>query len=128
VDLTGVDTDAMHATSIALLRCTGVIEGYPAGTFRPAGEVTRGQLASFLVRALDLDAVGAAAGFPDVDPAGVHADAIAALVRSGIADGFADGTFCPGDAVTCPQAASFPSRALRLEERVDMPGAGFGVP
>lgn len=42
-----------HAAAIEAVAAVGIAEGYDDGTFRPAGEVTRGQMAAFLVRTVE---------------------------------------------------------------------------
>ncbi len=110
-DLTDV-SGTTHEEGIRAVIDAGVAQGYPDGTFRPSEDVTRGQMARFLQRALDL---------PDADPEGfsdvagtTHEDAVDAVVAAGIAGGFADGTFRPGDAVTRGQMARFLTNGLGL--------------
>jgi hypothetical protein len=107
-----VPADHVHADAIAALVARGVATGYPDGTFRPERPVTRGQMATFLVRGLGLPDAGTS-HFPDVAPEDVHGRSIAALVQAGIASGFPDGTFRPQLAVTRGQLATFLMRALR---------------
>ena len=70
-------------------------------------------MASFLVRALDLEEGGEA--FDDVQDGNVHRGDIARLARSGITRGCGPGRFCPTQPVTRAQMASFLQRALDLE-------------
>jgi parallel beta-helix repeat protein len=50
-----------------------------------------------------------------------HTAAIDAILEAGIAEGYPDGSFRPGDAVTRAQMASFLGRALGLDPRTDGP-------
>jgi len=52
------DVDGIFDASVRCIAGVGVTLGFPDGTFRPGGTLTRGQTAAFLVRALDL------AGYP----------------------------------------------------------------
>ncbi len=82
--------------------------------FCPDDSVTRGQMAAFLVRALDLPA-GAVGRFPDDDGTVFEAD-IEALAEAGVTLGCdppANSQFCPDDPVTRGQMAAFLARALR---------------
>jgi uncharacterized protein len=68
-----VNASHVHAPAIAALDAVGIIQGYPDGTFRPTGTVTRGQLASLLTRLLGIYAAAGVLLFPDdatdpVDP------------------------------------------------------------
>ena len=99
----------VHAPGISAVAEAQITTGFPDGTFRPNDDVTRGQMATFLARALDLPA--GTATFSDIE-GNVHADAIAAVAAADITTGFADGTFRPGDPVTRGQMATFLFRAL----------------
>ena len=101
-----------HASSIVAVVGNRIAEGFADGTFRPQQQVTRGQMATFLARALDLVAEHTSS-LPDV-AGNAHADAISAIIEAGIAEGFADGTFRPQDGVTRGQMATFLARALDL--------------
>ena len=107
-----VPEDFVHAEGIAWLVSQGITTGRVDGTFGPGDPVTRGQMASFLDRALGLDDAEDPSGFPDVPDGFVHAGAIDRLVAAGITTGREDGTFGPGDAVTRGQMATFLFRAL----------------
>ena len=101
-----------HQTAIEVIAGAGIAGGFSDGSYRPSGVVTRGQMATFLMRALELPP-GPPAPFGDV--AGTtHAGAIGAVAAAGIAGGFTDGTFRPGSPVTRGQMATFLSRALGL--------------
>lgn len=94
-----------HARGIGAVARAGITTGYPDGTFRPDEVVTRGQLASFLDRALGLPAAGRH-GFADVQGS-THEAAIARVAGAGITQGYRDGTFRPGQAVPRGQMATF---------------------
>lgn len=105
-----------HAANIDALATAGITKGCnpPANTrFCPDRVTTRAEMASFLVRALDL---GAAPDQPFVDVSGnVHADDIASLAFAGITKGCNPPTndlFCPDDSVTRAQTGSFLTRSL----------------
>ena len=73
-------------------------------------------MASFLARALDLQASGQPAGFEDVDPGSVHAGNIQALHAAQITTGCAQEPlrYCPERPITRAQMAAFLFRARRL--------------
>src|SRR5690606_3999374 len=77
--------------------------------FCPDQPVTRGQMAAFLVRALDLPPADTT--FADTKGHTFAAD-IAALARSGITRGCGPDRFCPDQPVTRGQMAAFLVRAL----------------
>jgi len=112
-DFLDVDPDNVHASSIAAVAEAGITTGFQDGTFGPHLPVTRGQMATFLVRASDqLEPSEAPPPFADVDPGNVHAAAIAAVADAGIAGGFADGTYGPQRNVTRGQMATFLARTF----------------
>ena len=110
------DDGLVHEKAIEALAAEGVTRGCDeaADRFCPHDHVLRGQMASFLARALDLPASESDA-FRD-DDASVHEDAINALAAAGITGGCADGAFCPGATVTRAQMASFLGRSFSLED------------
>ena len=120
-----VDPRSVHASSIDALYAAGVTAGCGREPLRfcPSQAVTRAQMASFLTRALKLEGAPSA-GFADVDPRSVHASSIDALYAAGVTAGCGREPlrFCPSQAVTRAQMASFLTRALKLE---GAPSAGF---
>lgn len=90
----------------------GVTQGCGGDRFCPAGAVSRAQMATFLMRALDLPPGDAS--FTDVPADHPHRAGISALVEAGITDGCAPDRFCPQLEVTRGQMAMFLYRALRL--------------
>ncbi len=109
---------SVHAANIAALATAGITKGCnpPDNTlFCPTDVVTREQMATFLVRALDLPA--GTATFTDIGSS-VHAANISALATAGITKGCnpPDNTlFCPTSPVTRAQMATFLARALPLD-------------
>jgi hypothetical protein len=99
-----------HLEAIGWIFERGITLGFSDGTFRPGQAVTRGQMASFLDRALGLPEA-ASGGFSDT-AGGAHEAAIDRLAAAGITVGFSDGMFRPGQSVTRGQMASFLHRAL----------------
>jgi hypothetical protein len=104
------------ADNIQWLAKTGITRGCDANQTRfcPDAPVTRGQMAAFLQRALDLPA--GTATFRDVGRNHTFNAAIAALADAGITRGCdANQTrFCPDAPVTRGQMAAFLQRALDL--------------
>jgi|GEM_PF-2102661 len=110
----GDAVSSMFADDIAWLAATGITKGCdpPANTqFCPDQPVTRGQMAAFLVRALDLRP--ASGRFTDTAGSVFAAD-IAALANAGVTRGCnppRNDRFCPDDYVTRGQMAAFLVRA-----------------
>jgi hypothetical protein len=93
-----------------------ITSGFGDGTYRPDQSVTRAQMATFLVRALELDPVDPASGtvFTDVSAAHWAAGYIERLAAEGISVGFGDGTYKPDIPVSRAQMAAFLTRAWDL--------------
>ena len=110
-----VDDDGNHHEGmIEAIFAAGITLGCdPAADnlYCPGDLVTRGQMASFLVRALELS--GGTDAFDD-DDGSTHEAAINALAAAGITEGCASDKFCPSDPVTRDQMASFLARGYQL--------------
>ena len=111
-----VEADAWWAPYIerlAELRITAGCANRPL-RFCPDATVTRAQMASFLVRLLDLDPAPSA-GFADT-AGNYHQAAIDALAASGITTGCRAEplSYCPDQPVTRAQMATFIARSLGL--------------
>jgi len=97
----------------------GVVEGYPDGSYQPHWQVTRGQMAAFIGRAMgwvsiDDDMDTAPQLFPDV-PAGYWSGtAIEACVVHDVVQGYPEGYYRPTVTVTRDQMAVYVARAFRL--------------
>ncbi len=106
-----------HRTSIELIARLGITRGCnpPANTlYCPDGRVTRGQMATFLARALELPA--ADRDFFTDDDGTTHEDDINRLAQAGITQGCSaeNQHYCPDTGVTRAQMAAFLARALEL--------------
>jgi hypothetical protein len=106
------DDGSIHEPAIEAIASAGITNGCGLGRYCPAEAVTRAQMASFLVRALDLPP-GASGGFADVVGHPHEAD-IDSLASAGIAKGCAAGRYCPDEPVSRAETASFLVRALGL--------------
>lgn len=112
---TDVDATSPHAESIRMLAAAGVVQGGPSGrpasSYGPALPVRRDQMATFLVRAAELVTDGpwtrTTPEFDDVGSGNVHVDSVNGVFATGLARGFADGTFRPASTVRRDQMSSF---------------------
>ncbi|GGI02531.1 S-layer homology domain-containing protein [Egicoccus halophilus] len=111
-----VPTDHPDRAAIGALAGAGIVAGTTATTFVPDGAVTRGQLATLLVRA-DGRVFGRqrplGPTFPDTRGS-THEDAVRRLVGTGVTQGYADGSYRPGASMTRGQLATFLVRWLDL--------------
>lgn len=108
------DNGSVHEFAISWAELAGIVDGIDPTTFAPGQPVTRAQMATFLVNTFDIPAATDTGVFPDVPADNVHAAAIDAAAAVGLAGGFDDGTYRPGDPVTRQQMASFLARALAV--------------
>ncbi|MPZ53756.1 MAG: MBL fold metallo-hydrolase [Acidimicrobiia bacterium] len=119
-----VDANGVFVKDVNRLAAAHITRGCNPPTndrFCPNWSVTRGQMASFLTRALDLPPSGDQ-GFIDVG--GVHADDVNSLATAGITRGCNPPTndrFCPDDPVSRAQMTAFLRRGLT---RTEPPAAG----
>ncbi|MCA1588028.1 MAG: S-layer homology domain-containing protein [Chloroflexi bacterium] len=102
---------------IAWIAAQGITLGCGGGSYCPTVTVNREQMASFIGRARSLPAA-TQDYFPD-DAGSLHEADINRLAAAGISNGCGGGLYCPGQAVTRDQMASFLARALAL------PAAGY---
>lgn len=109
-DIFSDDDASEHESAIDVLASRGITKGCAPDLYCPDRPVTRAEMATFLVRVLELEPAGSA-GFDDISTS-EHAAAIDALAASGITKGCSDTSFCPHHVVTRGQMASFLIRAL----------------
>jgi hypothetical protein len=99
----------------------GITKGCSATAFCPSDPLTRGQAASFFVRAFGLTEGAGSDLFTD-DDFSVHQDDIDRLATAGITKGCSATGYCPGAQITRAEMASMLVRALGLTA-----GAGIDV-
>jgi dipeptidyl aminopeptidase/acylaminoacyl peptidase len=104
------DESSVFEDSINRLAAAGVTTGCGDATYCPTFPVQRGEMAAYLVRALDLPAT-VEDFFPD-DEDSIFEDDINRLAAAGITTGSADGTYRPDGLVTRGEMAAFLHRAL----------------
>ena len=114
------DDGNIHEGSIEAIRAEGITFGCSPTRYCPNDPVTRGQMAAFLDRALDLPAATDSSGFTDT--AGTFFDNIERLRAARITNGCAPTRYCTNDPVTRGQMAAFLDRALDLPAATDPSG------
>jgi hypothetical protein len=105
-----VPTGHPFASEIGWLAGEGIAEGYPGGTFRPSGVVSRQAMAAFLQRLFVLlggEVVPSAPSFSDVPSDHPFAAQIGWLASLEITTGYPDGSFDPGGDVSRQAMAAF---------------------
>ena len=106
------DDRSPFVAEIEWLASSGITQGCDPQRFCPGEPVTRGQMASFLSRALALP-VGSPDFFSD-DAGSPHEEAINAIRAAGLTSGCAPTEFCPHASTTREQMATFLARSLGL--------------
>jgi subtilisin family serine protease len=94
---------------IYAVACEGITTGYADGTYRPAQNVQRSQMASFIIRALFGEdfSYSLMPHFSDVPSDHWAFRYIQKMYDEGITTGYADGTYRPAQSVQRSQMASF---------------------
>jgi peptide/nickel transport system substrate-binding protein len=96
----------------------GVLAGFPDGTFRPEGPVTRAQLAKMVVAAFGLNPVSPThLSFSDVIFDHWALGYVEAAAAKGWVKGYPNGTFCPEKDVTREELATLMIRLLGREQQ-----------
>lgn len=105
-DITGSTLEKDMRAMIA----AGVLKGYGDGIYKPRLEVTRGQFATFISRALNLPEGSPV--FTDVAPSSDLAKGIYSASAAGIVRGISATTFQPGKPISRAEAAVMIDRAF----------------
>ena len=100
-----VPVDAWYAPFVLQLVEEEIINGYPDGTFRPDGEITRAEFAKMMSFAVSVTAVSVTedakdVSFSDVQEGAWYYDAVMRLASEGYINGYPDGTFKPDAKIT----------------------------
>ncbi|MFH1576058.1 MAG: S-layer homology domain-containing protein, partial [Candidatus Margulisiibacteriota bacterium] len=95
-----VATDYWVAVPISLLAMDKVITGYPDGTFKPEGNITRAEMCTLIMKSQGVTGAGRMTVFPDVQERHWASAYIAEASKQEIVLGYPDGTFKPKDNIT----------------------------
>lgn len=86
------------------------VQGYPDGTVKPAGSITRAEVAAIVFRLMDADSrslyYSTASGFRDVDSTKWYNTYVATLNNAGVITDSRTGYFRPNDAITRAELAA----------------------
>ncbi|PKM49500.1 MAG: hypothetical protein CVV02_15840 [Firmicutes bacterium HGW-Firmicutes-7] len=121
-DVVGTDFEV----AVGKLKAVKVMEGYPDGSFKPEGEITRAEFAKIAVVSMGLgDAAEASKGttkFPDVDGTHWASGYINLAVNRSLVSGYPDGTYKPEGKLTNAEAITILTRLVGLGPVVDKDG------
>jgi uncharacterized protein YraI len=93
---------------------TGYVKGYPDGSFRPNGGVTRAEFVAMVDSAFQVAAGHGNMSFKDVGSKDWFANDVQSALASGFVNGYPDGTFRPQQAVDRQEAACMMAKLLNL--------------
>ena len=108
--MTDVVSDSYYEKAVAWAIENGITTGTGEGKFSPDATCTRAQAVTFLARALNAKAAGAAE-FSDVPTDSYFADAVAWASANGVTEGVGNGLFAPDNNCTRGQIVTFLWRA-----------------
>ena len=92
------------------------ITGYPDGTFKPNGNLTRAEAATIFYRLLLDQTMTKNVQFSDVPAGKWYETAVKTLASKGVITGYTDGTFKPTKSVTRAEFCAMASRFFSLKE------------
>lgn len=102
-----VPTDHDNAKALRVLQQTGLLGGYPDGTFRPGQTINRAELLKILIGSIGTATVSPPTPgdcFPDVRAADWFSPYVCLAVSNGWVEGYPDGMFRPERQVTLVEA------------------------
>jgi len=102
-------------SSIQTLSDQGILTGYPDGSFRPEGLVTRAEFSAMLVKALGLNInAGGTQTFHDVPTNNWAYPSIETVRATGLVSGYPNGTFMPNRSISRAEAMAILANAARI--------------
>ena len=110
MDMTDVPADVYYTEAVRWALREGITKGTGERMFSPNATCTRAQAVTFLARALNAKAEGAA-NFADVPAGSYYADAVAWAAANGVTNGMSDSLFGPDQSCTRAQIVTFLYRA-----------------
>ena len=95
-----VPADAWYAPFVLQLVEEEIINGYPDGTFRPDGEVTRAEFAKMVANYAPKVTETKEVSFSDVKEGDWYYEAVTYMAANGYINGYPDSTFKPDDKIS----------------------------
>lgn len=107
-----VPADAWYTPFVAATKDAGVVGGYPDGTFHPSQSVNRAEAMKMIISAAESSDLSTDKQyFADVVPTAWYTPFVNFALEHGIAGGYGDGTFRPGQPVTRAEIAKMAAQA-----------------
>ncbi|MFX3636727.1 MAG: S-layer homology domain-containing protein [Candidatus Pristimantibacillus sp.] len=98
---------------IEMLASKQIIKGQSSTVFAPDAAITRAEFTALLVRMLNLTNEPESEAFSDVPDTAWYAEAVAAATKSGLVEGYGEGTFQPDKPLTREQLAVLVMRTIQ---------------
>ena len=102
------------ASEIEKALSTGYVKGYPDGSFRPNGGVTRAEFVTMVDSAFQVAPGQGKTSFKDVHSKDWFVKDIQSAVAAGFVNGYPDGTFRPQQTIDRQEAAGMMAKLLNL--------------
>ena len=96
---------------------SGVIKGYPNGTYQPKSIMTRGEMAYLISNAFKLEATSDVS-YHDIKKGSSVDGPVNLLTTAGISEGTPDGNFLPDKTITRTEFSLFLARGLNVDFKV----------
>jgi hypothetical protein len=114
-----VRIDYWVAQPISLLAMQGIISGYPNGTFKPLGNITRAEMCTLLMKSETRNPKSETnPNFQDLKPDHWAAKYIIQAAEQGVVKGYPDGTFRPNGNITRAEGLAMIARFAGIKEEV----------
>ncbi|MBP9758445.1 S-layer homology domain-containing protein [Candidatus Dojkabacteria bacterium] len=110
-----VECDNKLISYITDLKTKKIAKGNSGGNFLPSTNVTRAEIATFIVNGFGFDGEFTESKFWDVNPSRTHHNNILLLSELGIVGGYSDGSFRPDQIVKREEVAKFIVNALKVK-------------
>lgn len=110
-----VECDNKLITYISDLKTKKIVKGNASGNFLPSTNVTRAELATFIVNGFGFDGEVEISNFRDVNPSRTHHNNILLLNKLGIVSGYSDGSYRPDQIVKREEVTKFIVNALKVK-------------
>ncbi len=110
-DVEGIE----YQESIETLELRGVINGYDDGSFKPDNSINRAEFLKIVMSSADLETLAEENCFPDVPSDSWFSEYVCSASSLGVVNGYPDGTFKPGKAISFVEAFSIVVKTFELQ-------------
>lgn len=126
-EFSDVSSSHPYAQAIKWGKESGVLSGYPDGTFQPDKTVNRAEFLKIVLgaKSVDVGSVSDPAGFRDMDEGAWYAPYVRYAKWQGIVQGYSDGTFKPQQPVNFAEALKMAYAALDISGDASAVGAWY---